>query len=225
MKSILFMWLPVSLTCVLPPFYTRSVSPLNPYPSECLRLSPPCSLQVNFRRCTVIATNYGRARSIEQSRTHIVTTIKRMQTVWRTQNCSVRRLLHKHGWLRQYCDVSCCYNCQAVATTGMPSRRQETVTWVECNEQATLRSRDNAKARCPCFPQPCTGTNHHPPSAQHHFAFLSPQHPYNCIQLCRISATDIRHLMRLTLYICMYIILQTGTHNILSEPTRTQHES
>jgi hypothetical protein len=55
--------------------------PFNSSASECLRLSPPCCRQVNFRRCTVIATNYGRARSVEQSRTHIMTTVKRMQAV------------------------------------------------------------------------------------------------------------------------------------------------
>lgn len=70
----------------------------NPYPGECLRLSPPCSRQVNFRRCTVTAANYERYRSAERSRTRIMTTIKRMQAVLCTQNCSLHRLIHKHGY-------------------------------------------------------------------------------------------------------------------------------
>lgn len=40
--------------------------PFSPYPIECLRLPSPCCRQVNFRSCTVIATNYGRSRAVEQ---------------------------------------------------------------------------------------------------------------------------------------------------------------
>ena len=102
--------------------------PFSPYPIECLRLPSPCCRQVNFRSCTVIATNYGRSRAVEQGWTRITATLVRCTALsWHT-------LAPSQCMPGQCFNVRCSCNCEAVETTGMPTRVQEIVKWAEVND-------------------------------------------------------------------------------------------